>query len=107
MIFRIKTKYSQSKVQILFKSLHFARISILHHEFGAAEIELNNYLCTHYNQGLKPICLKLIYKLTANQVSPNELIYSFLDPKDDELAQLITYGVGNLPGSNILINALR
>jgi hypothetical protein len=53
------------------------------------------------------MCIKLLLSLTFHTNKDGDLILLFRDQKHDKIAQLITYGNGAIPGSQILKIALK
>lgn len=106
MLFRVKSKNPLSKVSLFSYSIQNARFKIVAFHCGAEELILEERLLEKYKMGLKPTCLYLLNQLTVNQVSETELVYTFKDEEADKLASYITYGDGNISGSNILVQAL-
>lgn len=106
MLFRVKSKNPLSKVSLFSYSIQNARIKIIAFRCGAEELLLEKQLMERYKMRLKAACLYLLNKLTVNQVSETELVYTFKDEESDKLASYITYGDGNISGSNILVQAL-
>lgn len=71
-----------------------------------AEILLNDYLLENYKLTLKNTCLLLLANLYISTGEDNELVMFFKEEKYDKLAQIITYGIDDIPGSQILKAAL-
>ncbi len=84
-----------------------AKGSVLKYPFGASELILDNYLRSEFKIGLRECCLEIIYRLKKSTNASEEIAYAIYDEYYDKLAQLITYGVGDIPGSNILIDSLH
>ena len=70
------------------------------------EVILNNYLIENYNITLKNACLLLLVNMYMSAGEENEIIIFFKDEKYDKLAQIITYGIDNISGSQILKTVL-
>jgi hypothetical protein len=70
------------------------------------EVILNNYLIENYKLTLKNACLLLLANLQFSTGEENEIIFFFKDEKHDKLARIITYGIDNISGSQILKTAL-
>jgi hypothetical protein len=70
------------------------------------EIILNNYLADNYKLTLKAACLLLLTNMSVSEGEENELIFFFKDDKHVKLAQIITYGIDNISGSQILKQVL-
>lgn len=106
MQFRVQTKMTVTKTQLFAFSIQNAKAKVIAFRMGAEEILMHDFLTKHYKVGLKAMCLHLLDKLKAEQISDTELLFIFVDEESDKLASFITYGDGNLSGSEILINAL-
>jgi hypothetical protein len=70
------------------------------------EVILNNYLVENYKFTLKNACFLLLANLQFSAGEENEIIFFFKDEKYDKLARIITYGIDNISGSQILKTAL-
>lgn len=106
MFFTVKTD-SKSPVSILkLKILIRARSLISVYPMRGTEILLDSYLVENYKVTLKNLCFLLLTKLYFSQGEENEIIIFFKEDKYAKLAQIITYGVGNISGSQILKVAL-
>lgn len=106
MQFRIQSRLPLSKVLFYNLCIRDAKASIVRFKMYANELIIDSFLKKHYSKGLKPICLQLVDKLIPNQISDNELLFTFVDEEADQIARLITYGDGQMLGSKILIQAL-
>ena len=106
MFFIIKNKRYLSDDQLRTGSLLNAYMIIKNYPLNAAEQLLNRYLEQQYKASLKDLCIQLLLSTTYYTDDENNLIFLFKDPKYDKLAQLITYGNGAIPGSQILKKAL-
>lgn len=69
----------------------------------ADEALLNKHLIQNYNISLKFACLKLLLNSKVSVNSLNETTVFWADKKDQQLARLITFGTGKVPGSKILL----
>jgi hypothetical protein len=107
MLFHVQSKKALSKTVFYNYSIKQAYFNIYCYKFHASELELDNYLLAKYQIGLRAMCLKLLRKLQVTQPSSTELLYTFLDPEDDKMARLITYGDGYMQGSTILLDAFE
>lgn len=106
MFFTIKTD-GKSPISILkLKILIRARSLISLYPMRGTEILLDSYLIENYKVTLKNLCFLLLTKLYFSPGEENEIIIFFKEDKYAKLAQIITYGVGNLSGSQILKAAL-
>ena len=103
MQFKLKNKNSglNFKTQVLTS----AYITIAAFSQNATEIALSNLLEQTVGYSLKNCCRLLVKNATISQKHKAELTITWLDPKLDALAQLITFGDGYIMGSRILIKA--
>jgi hypothetical protein len=74
---------------------------------GAADILMDRYVQQQYKMSLKNLCVKLLLNLTFYEDNAGNLVLLFKDNKYDNIASLITYGNGAIPGSKILKIALK
>ena len=84
-----------------------ARRRIFLFPMRASEVQLDKYIRQKFKTSLKLLCLQLALKANYNTNTKDEVIVTFVDKKFDDLASLITYGTGKIPGSKILKFALR
>ena len=106
MFFTIKTDVKKPVSIIKLKTLVRARSLISLYPMRGTEVILNNYLVENYKITLKNLCLLLLTKLYFSEGEENEIIIFFKDDKYAKLAQIITYGIDNISGSQILKIAL-
>jgi hypothetical protein len=106
MFFIIKTDSKKPTSIIKLKTLVRARSLISLYPMRGTEIILNNYLIETYKPTLKNACLLLLANLQVSTGEENEIIMFFKDEKYSQLAQIITYGIDNISGSQILKVAL-
>lgn len=106
MFFTIKTDVKKPVSIIKLKTLVRARSLISLYPMRGTEIILNNYLVENYKITLKNLCLLLLSKLYFSEGEENEIIMFFKEDKYAKLAQIITYGIDNISGSQILKIAL-
>lgn len=106
MLFRVEIKNMALKKVLGTRTIIKARSEIILYAFGTSERLLDSYLRTTFNIGLKEACLTILANLKQSSVMGNEIIYVITDENLDKLAQLITCGIGETPGSLILLNAL-
>ena len=108
MTFRIANPYNDnySNELVVAPAIAAARRYILLCQLGADEIILNRYLVATYKKSLKQLCLALIQDAKIMKNFNKELVVIFTTRQAENLAKLITYGNGVVPGSNILQNAL-
>lgn len=107
MFFTIPNKKYLSTEQLKANTLLDAYFIVKSYPLKASEIILDNYLQQQYNVSLKNLCIKLLLSLSYYKDDADNLILMFKNPKDDNLASLITYGNGAIQGSKILQIALR
>lgn len=106
MFFIIKTDNKKPVSIVKLKTLVRARSLISLYPMRGTEVILNNYLVENYKLTLKNACLLLLANLQVSEGEENELIMVFKDEKYDKLAQIITYGIDNISGSQILKTVL-
>lgn len=106
MFFTIKTDSKKPVSIIKLKTLVRARSLISLYPMRGTEIILNNYLIANYKLTLKNACFLILSKLYFSAGEENEVIMFFKDDNYAKLAQIITYGIDNVSGSQILKTAL-
>ena len=106
MFFTIKTDSKQLVSIMKLKTLVRARSLISLYPMRGSEVLLNNYLIENCELTLKNACLLLLANLQFSIGEENEIIMFFKNDMYDKLAQTITYGIDNIPGSQILKVAL-
>jgi hypothetical protein len=106
MFFTITTDGKKPISIIKLKTLVRARSLISLYPMRGTEIILNNYLMENYKTTLKNLCFLLLTKLYFSEGEENEIIMFFKEDKYAKLAQIITYGIDNISGSQILKTAL-
>lgn len=106
-MFFIRKNNSKTPVSILrLKTLVRARSVISLYPMRGTETLLDNYLVENHKLTLKNACLLILANLQVSLGKDDELIMFFKDPKYDKLSKIITFGVDNIPGSQILKEAL-
>lgn len=106
MFFIIKTDSKKPASITKLKTLVRARSLISLYPMRGTETILNNYLLANYKLTLKNACFLLLANLSVSTGEENEIIMFFKDDKYNKLAQIITYGIDNISGSQILKKAL-
>lgn len=106
MFFTIKTDSKKPVSITKLKTLVRARSLISLYPMCGTEIILNNYLVKNYDITLKNLCFLLLTKLHFSPGEENEIIIFFKEDKYAKLARIITYGINNISGSQILKTAL-
>ena len=106
MFYTIKTDGKMPISLVRLKTLMRARSIISLYPMRGTEIILNNYLVENCELTLKNACFLLIANAQFSTGEDNELIVFFKDDKYDKLAQVITYGINDISGSQILKAAL-
>ena len=91
---------------IKLKTLVRARSLISLYPMRGTEIILNNYLVENCELTLKNACFLLLANLQFSAGKENEIIMFFKEDKYDKLARVITYGINDISGSQILKTAL-
>jgi hypothetical protein len=108
MLFRVQIKTASMELQRVLgtRNILLAKNFIVSYPFGASERLLDAYLRTNVKKGLIECCLSILFNLTKSTSAGGEIIYTLTDDNLDTLAQLITCGVGNVPGSRILVDSI-
>lgn len=106
MFFSMKTDCKKPVSIVKLKTLVRARSLISLYPMRGTEIILNNYLVENYKITLKNLCFLLLANLYFSPGEENEIIMFFKDDKYAKLARIITYGIDNISGSQILKIAL-
>ncbi len=106
MFFAIKTDSKKPVSIVKLKTLVRARSLISLYPMRGTEVVLNNYLVENYKLTLKNACFLLLANLQFSTGEENEIIFFFKDEKYDQLARIITYGIDDISGSQILKTAL-
>ncbi len=88
--------------QIKAKVFIIARRRILLYPQKTNEKLLDKYIKENYNSKLKFICLKILMNATISTNTDNEVVVTMANKQLDKIASLISYGIGKVPGSNIL-----
>ena len=106
MFFTIKNDSKKPVSIVKLKILVRARSLISLYPMRGTEVILNNYLLENYKLTLKNACFLLLANLQISTGEENEIIMFFKEEKYTRLAQIITYGIDNVSGSQILKVAL-
>ena len=106
MFYTIKIDSKKPISIVKLKTLVRARSLISLYPMRGTEVILNNYLVENYKLTLKNACLLLLAKLHFSTGEENEIILFFKEDKYDKLARIITYGIDNISGSQILKTSL-
>lgn len=106
MFFTIKIVSKQPVSIVKLKTLVRARSLISLYPMRGTEVILNNYLVDNYKLTLKNACFLLLANLQVSTGEEDEIIMFFKDDKYTKLAQIITYGIDDISGSQILKTAL-
>jgi hypothetical protein len=106
MFYTIKTDGKKPVSIVKLKTLVRARSLISLYPMRGTEVILNNYLVENYMLTLKNACLLLLANLQVSTGEENEIIMFFKDEKYDKLARIVTYGIEDISGSQILKTAL-
>ena len=106
MFFTIKNENKKPISIVKLKTLTRARSLISLYPMRGTEVILNNYLVNNYKLTLKNTCLLLLANLQICRGEEDEVVMFFKDPKYIKLAQIITYGIDDISGSQILKAAL-
>ena len=106
MFYTIKTDNKKPVSIVKLKTLVRARSLISLYPMRGTELILNSYLVENYKITLKNLCLLLLANLYFSTGEENEIIMFFKDEKYDKLARIVTYGINDISGSQILKTAL-
>lgn len=107
MLFIIPNKNYLSTEQLRTSTLVKAYYIIQKFPLHASDLILENYIKQQYKTSLKNMCVKLLLNLTFYKNDAGDLVLMFKNSKYDQIARLITYGNGVIPGSKILQISLR
>ena len=107
MFFQVTNKKYLSPEYLRTSTLMDAYYIIQNYPLHASDLLLDKFIQQQYKTSLKDLCIKLLLNLTFYKDNDANLIMMFKDPKFDNLASLVTYGNGVIPGSRILQIALR
>lgn len=107
MLFTIKNNKYLSTEQLRTSTLLDAYLAIKYYPMHAADKVLDQFITQQYKASLKDICIKLLLNMTFYTDEEGNLILLFKNQKYDQLASLITYGNGAIPGSRILQTAFN
>ena len=102
MIFKIKGVPGIPTRALVSYMLRNADFVITTFPMYADELNLNTFVNKEYHTSLKPLCRKLLTSLRYSEAGEHQIILSFKDEESETLANLITYGNGEVNGSNIL-----
>jgi hypothetical protein len=106
MLFIIKNRRFMSTEQLRTNTMLNAYTIIQKYPIRASDTPMDRYIRQQYKTTLKNLCVKLLLDLTFYSDNDGNLVLLFKNQKTDAIAQLITYGNGAIPGSNILKIAL-
>lgn len=106
MFFTINNKHYMSTEQLRTNTLLNAYFIVKNYPCHASDLILDRFIQQQYSTTLKNMCIKLLLSLTFYKDDSGNLVLMFKNPKYDQIAQLITYGNGAIPGSKILQIAL-
>lgn len=106
MFFSIKNIHKKPLSIVKLKTMLRARSIISLYPMRGTEVILNNYIVDNYNLTLKNACLLLLANLHVSEGEEDEIILFFNEDRFTKLAQIITYGIDDISGSQILKAAL-
>ena len=106
MFFTVTNKRYLSTEQLRTDAMLNAYYVIKNYPLKASEVILDRYIQQQYKVSLKNMCIKLLLNLTFYKNDTGDLVLLFKDRRYDNIAQLITFGNGAIPGSKILQIAL-
>ena len=106
MFFVINNTQRKSPEQLRANTLLDAYYIIKNYPMHASDLPLDQFIKQRYKTSLKDICVELLLSLTFHKDNDGNLVLVFKDHRHDQIARLITYGNGAIPGSKILKMAL-
>lgn len=106
MFFVINNTQRRLPEQLRANTLLNAYYMIKNYPMHASDLVLDQFIQQQYKTSLKNMCVKLLLSLTFHKDNDGNLVLVFKDSKHDQIARLITYGNGAIPGSKILKMAL-
>lgn len=101
MFFVIKSNTTNSDLA-KYRTKRYARKALALYTFGVTEALINNFLQANYKITLYDACKKILQNLTFSLNYQGEIIGKIPDEELNEIARIITYGTGRIPGSQIL-----
>lgn len=107
MLFTIPNKNRIDPVVLKTRAMLQAYSVIKHYPMNGAERMLSSYIENQYNKSLKNMCIDLLLHMTFHVNKAGEVVLLFNDRRYDTIAQIITFGNGAIPGSQILQAAFR
>ena len=107
MLFVIKNTHYKSIEQLKTDTLLSAYFIIQNYPLRASDLPMERYILQQHKATLKNMCIELLLNLTFHKNDTGDLVLLFRDKRYDDIASLITYGNGAIPGSKILQLALK
>lgn len=103
----IKLTFDDSITAKLIQSqlIYNTQFSLCCYKLTTTDKLLDKYIRSNYKISLKSACDLLLMRAKISLGQPNEILITFTDKRLDQLASIITYGTGKIPGSNILKGA--
>ena len=105
MLFRFTYTKAYTSDQITLIAKRAAKRKIIFYKQHAAEKALDKYLRKTYKASLTTACLKILANASFSDNGSHEIFITLPDKVLDNVATIITFGTGSIPGSNILRNA--
>jgi hypothetical protein len=90
----------------IYRTKKQARIALRLCELGVTELLLDKYLQRTYKINFRDACLKILDDMIFLKNMQNEIIAKVPDKELNQIARIITYGTGLIPGSTILRKVL-
>ena len=107
MFFSINNNRYLSEDYLRTSTLLSAYYTIQNYPMRASDLIMDQFIQQQYGSTLKNMFIKLLLSLTFYKDDSGNFLLIFKDFKYDQIARLITYGNGAIPGSNILKTALK
>jgi len=106
MLFIAQSHKYTPKGLVKIKIKRIAKYHVYHWKLSGNDIAVDNYCKQKYNKSLKEVCWYIIDKIKVFiSNDENQYIIILEDKNLDKLAHIITYGNGEIGGSQILQKA--
>ena len=102
MFFRIEAPTYDANLDELKAYIQYnAYMNLRSYPISTPEVLLDKYCKEHYKLSLFDVCTSILDKCKV-QTDQEDIIITFETEEIDDIAKLITYGNGQIPGSRIL-----
>lgn len=101
MFFVIKSNTTSSDLAA-YRAKRLAYKALALYSFGVTEALISQFLQSQYKLNIHTACKKIIQNLNFSLNYQGEIIAKIPDKELNEIARIITYGTGRIPGSQIL-----